>query len=76
MKYILLVHHDEDLFGTFSETKQQRMLDESVQLTHQLHADGKYLSASPLRARSARVLRRCVRRRPRPSFGSATGRAS
>ena len=65
MKYILLVHHDEDLFGTFSETKQQQMLDESVQLTHQLHADGKYLSASPLRPSSTAAV---VRVRDRKSF--------
>ena len=48
MKYMLLVNHDEAAFGKFSETKRQQMLEESVQLTHQLHADGKYLSASPL----------------------------
>jgi len=48
MKYLLLVHHDEEAFGKFSETKRQQMLEESVQLTHKLHANGKYLSASPL----------------------------
>ena len=48
MKYMLLVHHDEEAFGKFSETKRQEMLTESVQLTHQLHANGQYLSASPL----------------------------
>ena len=48
MKYMLLVHHDEEVFGKFSETKRQQMLEESVQLTHQLDADKKYLSASPL----------------------------
>jgi hypothetical protein len=48
MKYMLLVHHDEEAFGKFSETKRQQMLEESVQLTHRLHADGRYLSASPL----------------------------
>ena len=58
MKYILLVHHDEEIFGTFSETKRQQMLEESVQLTHQLHSDGKYLSASPLHpASTAAVVR-------------------
>ena len=58
MKYILLVHHDEEIFGTFSETKRQQMLDESVELTHQLHSDGKYLSASPLHpASTAAVVR-------------------
>jgi hypothetical protein len=48
MKYMLLVHHDEEAFGKFSKTKRQQMLDESVQLTHQLHANGQYVSASPL----------------------------
>ena len=58
MKYMLLVHHDEAAFGKFSETKQRQMLEESVQLTHQLHADGKYLSASPLhQASTAAIVR-------------------
>jgi hypothetical protein len=58
MKYMLLVHHDEEVFGKFSETKQEQMLDDSVQLTHQLHADGKYLSASPLHpAATAAIVR-------------------
>ena len=48
MKYMLLVHHDETAFAQFSEAERQQMLDESVQLTHQLHANGQYLSASPL----------------------------
>ena len=48
MKYMLLVHHDEEVFGKFSETKQQQMLEESVQLTHQLHAKRQYINASPL----------------------------
>lgn len=58
MKYMLLVHHDEEAFGKFSENKQRQMLEESVQLTHQLHADGKYLSASPLHpAATAAIVR-------------------
>jgi hypothetical protein len=48
VKYILLVHHDEEAFGKFSETKRQQMLEESVELTHQLHASGQYVSAAPL----------------------------
>jgi hypothetical protein len=65
MKYMLLVHHDEEVFGKFSETKQQQMLDDSVQLTHQLHADGKYLSASPLHPASTAAI---VRVRDGKSF--------
>ena len=58
MKYMLLVHHDEEVFSTFSETRRQQMLTESVELTHQLHADGKYLSASPLHpAATAAIVR-------------------
>jgi hypothetical protein len=56
MKYMLLVHHDEEAFGKFSETKRQQMLEESVQLTHQLHTNGKYLSASPLHPASTAAI--------------------
>ena len=48
MKYLLLVHHDEAAFDDLGKEKQRLMLAESVQLTHQLHAKGQYLSASPL----------------------------
>jgi len=56
MKYMLLVHHDEETFSKFSETKRQQMLEESVELTHQLHTDGKYLSASPLQPSSTAAI--------------------
>ena len=48
MKYLLLVHHNEENFAKFSEATRQAMLAESVQLTHQLHGNGQYLHASPL----------------------------
>lgn len=48
MQYMLLVHHNEETFGRFSEVEQQQMLAESVQLTHQLHDHGQYVSVSPL----------------------------
>lgn len=48
MKYMLLVHHDEEAFGKLSEATRQEMLAESIQLAHQLNANGQYLSASPL----------------------------
>jgi len=58
MKYILLVHHDEKEFAKFGETKRQGMLAESIELTHQLHAQGQYISASPLQpADSAAIVR-------------------
>ncbi len=56
MKYMLLVHHNEEAFDKFSETTRQQMLAESVQLTHQLHADGQYLSASPLHPTSTAII--------------------
>lgn len=48
MQYMLLVHHDEEAFIKIDERKRQEMLEESVQLTHHLHANGQYVSASPL----------------------------
>ena len=58
MKYLLLVHHDEAAFDAIGKEKQRQMLTESVQLTHQLHAKGQYLSASPLQpAATAAVVR-------------------
>jgi hypothetical protein len=58
MQYMLLVHHNEEDFCKFSEVKQQQMLAESVQLTHQLHDNGQYVSASPLhQAATAAIVR-------------------
>jgi hypothetical protein len=65
MKYLLLVHHSEENFATFSEATRQGMLAESVQLTHQLHANGQYVHASPLHPTSTGVL---VRVRDGKSF--------
>ncbi len=48
MKYMLLVHHDEETFNQRSESERSGLLQESVQLANQLHKDGKYLSAAPL----------------------------
>lgn len=58
MKYLLLVHHDEVAFMKIDEAKRQQMLEESVQLTHQLHTSGQYVSASPLQpAATAAIVR-------------------
>lgn len=56
MKYLLLVHHDEEAFGKIPEAKRQEMLVESVQLTHQLHDHGQYVHASPLRPAAAGII--------------------
>ena len=58
MKYMLLVHHDEAAFDKLAKEKQEQMLGESVALTHQLHANKQYLSASPLQpAATAAIVR-------------------
>lgn len=48
MKYMLLVHHDEESFRRRSESERAELLRESVGLANQLHASGQYLSAAPL----------------------------
>ena len=58
MKYMLLVHHDEEAFDKIAKDGQQQLLAESVQLTHQLHANGQYIGASPLQpAATAAIVR-------------------
>ncbi|WP_447969838.1 YciI family protein [Nitrospira sp. M1] len=56
MKYLLLVHHDEVAFNELGESTRKEMLEESVQLTHQLHANRQYLSASPLHPASTAMI--------------------
>src|SRR6059036_513456 len=51
MKYILLIHHEEDL----DENERQHLLAESVQLANQLHAKTQYLDAAPLHPTSETV---------------------
>ena len=46
MKYMLLVYSDEN---AWTETEQAQCYADSIQLTHQLQANGRYLDASPLR---------------------------
>ena len=48
MKYILLVHHNEQTFSKLSETEVQQMREESVQLANQINSSGHYLDAAPL----------------------------
>ncbi|MGH9969681.1 MAG: YciI family protein [Pyrinomonadaceae bacterium] len=48
MKYMLLVHHSEEVLGNLSENKRKEMLEESVQLANDLHASGQYFDAAPL----------------------------
>ena len=48
MKFLLIVHHDEEAFEKIEQEKRQQLLAESIALTHQLHAAGQYVHASPL----------------------------
>ena len=58
MKYILLVHHNEDNFARMAESEQRQMRDESVGLANQVHANGQYVDAAPLQPTSMTT---CVR---------------
>ena len=48
MKYILLVHHNEEVLEKLEATELQQLRAESVQLANQLHSSGQYLDAAPL----------------------------
>jgi hypothetical protein len=56
MKFLLIVHHDEEAFEKIEKEKRQQMLAESIELTHQLHAAGQYVHASPLHPAATAVM--------------------
>ena len=56
MKYLLLVHHEEQAFERIGETKRKELLAESVQVTHQLHDKGQYVHASPLHPAATAII--------------------
>jgi hypothetical protein len=58
MKYILLVHHSEQVLGKLSEPDLQQMREESVQLANQINSSGQYVDAAPLQPTSTAT---CVR---------------
>lgn len=64
MKFMLIVHHDEAAFKKITPEKRQQMLTESVELTHQLHATGQYINASPLQPTDTAVLVRVREGKP------------
>jgi hypothetical protein len=64
MKFMLIVHHDEEAFQKIEKDKRQQMLADSVELTHQLHAAGQYLSASPLQPAATAVMVRVREGKP------------
>jgi hypothetical protein len=48
MKFMLLVHHNEEVLDALGETRLQQMRGDSVQLANQINSTGQYLSAAPL----------------------------
>jgi len=58
MKYILLVHHNEQVLGELGETRLEQMRAESVELANQIHSKGQYVDAAPLHPTSTAT---CVR---------------
>ena len=58
MKYILLVHHNEDVLSRLVGNELQKMREESVQLAHRINSTGQYLDAAPLHPASTAT---CVR---------------
>jgi hypothetical protein len=48
MKYMLLVHHDEQVLNDIGEDELDRLRAESVQLANEIHSDGRYVDAAPL----------------------------
>jgi len=49
MQYMLLIYHEE---SALSETEYHACYEESTRLTHELHSQGKFVSASPLQPAS------------------------
>ena len=56
MKFMLIVHHDEEAFEKIEKEKRQQLLTESIALTHELHANGQYVNASPLQPSATSVI--------------------
>lgn len=56
MKYLLLVHHNEDAFTKIPESERKEMLAESIQLCHQLDGKGQYIHASPLQPEATGIV--------------------
>lgn len=65
MKYMLLVHHDEQVLAALSESELQQLRLESVQLANKINDSGKYVDAAPLQPASTAA---CVRVREGNQF--------
>jgi hypothetical protein len=56
MKFLLIVHHDEEAFEKIEKETRQALLADSIELAHQLHAAGQYVHASPLHPAGTAVI--------------------
>jgi len=52
MKYMLRVHHDEDVLNALDPNELQKMRTESVHLANEINSNGHYVDAAPLRPAS------------------------
>jgi hypothetical protein len=64
MKFMLIVHHNEEAFDNIELEERQQLLAESIELTHQLHATGQYVHASPLHPAATAVMVRLREGKP------------
>jgi hypothetical protein len=64
MKFMLIVHHNEDALEKMDKETQSRLLTESIELTHQLHATGQYVHASPVQPAASAVMVRVREDKP------------
>ena len=55
MKYMLLVHHNEDVLAALGDSQLQQLREESVQLANRINSSGQYLDAAPLHTPGART---------------------
>ena len=69
MKYLLLVHHNGDMFTRMPEGTRKDMLAESIQLCHQLASKGQYIHASPLQPEATGTIVRVRDNKPMVTDG-------
>lgn len=69
MKFMLIVHHDEAAFENMKPEERLQLLTESIELTHQLHAAGQYVHASPLQPAATSVIVRVRDGKPTKTDG-------
>src|SRR5262245_54100791 len=58
MKFMLLIHHDEESFRKRPQAEREMMIQESVKLARHLYDSGNYLGAAPLHPSSETT---CIR---------------